>query len=64
MAPQLIQQSIYQTLLHELFPAHNSMEDVRALRRIALTLVRTFQDMLTENMSTGNTVRRKRHEIP
>ena len=31
---KLNQQSIYQTLFHEPFPAHDAMEDVRALRRI------------------------------
>ena len=31
---KLNQQSIYQTIFHEPFPAHDAMEDVTALRRI------------------------------
>ena len=45
---KLNQQSIYQTLFHEPFPAHDAMEDVRALRRIV------FDSRLniSEDMST------------
>ena len=50
---KLNQQSIYQTLFHESFPAHDAMEDVRALRRIVFdSRLNISDDMLTENMST------------
>ena len=50
---KLNQQSIYQTLFHESFPAHDAMEDVRALRRIVFdSRLNISEDMLTENMST------------
>ena len=50
---KLNQQSIYQTLFHEPFPAHDAMEDVRALRRIVFdSRLNISEDMLTENMST------------
>ena len=56
MVPQLIklnQHSIYQTRFRELFPAHDAMEDVRALRRIVFdSRLNISEDMLTENMST------------
>ena len=50
---KLNQQSIYQTLFHKPFPAHDAMEDVRALRRIVFdSRLNISEDMLTENMST------------
>ena len=50
---KLNQQSIYQTLFHEPFPAHYAMEDVRALRRIVFeSRLNISEDMLIENMST------------
>ena len=50
---KLNQQSIYQTLFHESFPAHDAMEDVRALRRIVFdSRLNISEDMLTENMTT------------
>lgn len=50
---KLNQQSIYQTLFLEPFPAHDAMEDVRALRRIVFdSHLNISEDMLTENMST------------
>ena len=36
---KLNQQSIYQALFHEPFPAHDAMEDVRALRRIVFSKI-------------------------
>ena len=50
---KLNQQSIYQTLFLEPFPAHDAMEDVRALRRIVFdSHLNISEDMLTEYMST------------
>ena len=50
---KLNQQSVYQTLFHEPFPAHDAMEDVKALRRIVFdSRLNISEDMLTENMST------------
>ena len=50
---KLNQQSIYQTLFHEPFPAYDAMEDVRALRRIVFdSRLNISEDMLTENRST------------
>ena len=50
---KLNQQSIYQTLFHEPFPAHDAMEDVRALRRIVFdSRLNISEDMSTEHMST------------
>ena len=50
---KLNQQSIYQTLFHEPFAAHDSLEDVKALRRIVFdSRLNISEDMLTENMST------------
>ena len=53
---KLNQQSISQTLFHEPFPAHDVMEDVRALRRKVfdsrLNISEDKSDMLTENIST------------
>ena len=50
---KLNQQSIYQTLFHEPFPAHYAMEDVGALRRIVFeSRLNISEDMLIENMST------------
>ena len=50
---KLNQQSIYQTLFHELFPAHDAMEDVKALRRIVFnSRLNISEYMLIENMST------------
>ena len=50
---KLNQQSIYQTLFQEPFPAHDAMEDVRALRRIVFdSCLNISEDMLIENMST------------
>ena len=50
---KLNKQSIYQTLFHEPFLAHDAMEDVRALRRIVFdSRSNISEDMLIENMST------------
>ena len=50
---KLNQQSIYQTLFQEPFPAYDAMEDVRALRRIVFeSRLNISEDMLIENMST------------
>ena len=50
---KLNQQSIYQTLFHEPFHAHDAMEDVIALRRIVFdSRLNISEDMLTENMRT------------
>lgn len=50
---KLKQQSICQTLFHEPFPAHDAMEDVKALRRIAFdSCLNISEDMLIENMSS------------
>ena len=50
---KLNQQSIYRTLFHEPFATHNSLEDVKALRRIVFdSRLNISEDMLTENMST------------
>ena len=48
----LSQQSIYQTLFHEPFPAHDAMQDVRTLRRVFDSRLNISEDMLIENMST------------
>ena len=50
---KLSQQSTYQTLFQEPFPAHDAMEDVRALRRMVFdSRLNISEDMLVENMST------------
>lgn len=50
---KLSQQSTYQTLFQEPFPAHEAMEDVRALRRMVFdSRLNISEDMLVENMST------------
>ena len=52
-AVKLYQQSIYQTLFHEPFPAHDAMEDLKALQKIVFdSRLNISEDMLTENMST------------
>ena len=48
----LSQQSIYQTLFHEPFPARDAMQDVRTLRRVFDSRLNISEDMLIENMST------------
>jgi len=53
---KLNQQSIYQALFHEPFPAHDAMEHVKVLRRIVFqSCLNISEDKLTES--------RKRHEI-
>ena len=47
------QTSIYQKLFNKSFPAHNAMEDVKALRKILFnSSLNICDEMLTESMST------------
>ena len=55
----LSQQSIYQTLFHEPFPAHDAMQDVRTLRRVWFPFEH-FRGHV-DRKHVNNTVRRKRH---
>ena len=53
---KLNQQSIYQTLFHEPFPAHDAMEDFGALRRIIFdSRLNISEDMLRANPHKNQT---------
>ena len=60
------QTSIYEKIFNKSFPAHDAMEDVKALRKILFdSSLIICDEMLTENtLYVHIKTCRKRHEVP